>query len=133
MKALFSIFFAAAILVGNAKLFAQTGAPPDISGFWELSIDGRFVPPARLSPQVTKQMIDAEVSKSAKAIRWCNWVGMPMTMDVGRPLDIRQGSREIVIVAESPVTPVRHLYLNRKAHIDKDVFDFTTSGDSIAH
>ena len=78
-------------------------------------------------------MIDAEAQKNKKAIRWCNWVGMPTTMDVGRPLDIRQGTREIVIVAESPVTPVRHLYLNRKTHIDKDVFDFTTSGDSIAH
>jgi hypothetical protein len=122
-------------------LIAQTGAAqvsappdvPDISGYWELPIDGRFIPPARLSPGVTQAMIDAEARKSAKAIRWCNWVGMPTTMDVGRPLDIRQGAREVVIVAESPVTPVRHLYLNRKAHIDKDVFDFTTSGDSIAH
>ncbi len=78
-------------------------------------------------------MIEAEARKTAKAIRWCNWVGMPTTMDVGRPLNIRQGAREIVIVAESPVTPVRHLYLNRKTHIDKEIFDPTTSGDSIAH
>ena len=78
-------------------------------------------------------MIEAEARKTAKAIRWCNWVGMPTTMDVGRPLNIRQGAREIVIMAESPVTPVRHLYLNRKTHIDKDIFDPTTSGDSIAH
>lgn len=78
-------------------------------------------------------MIEAEARKTAKAIRWCNWVGMPTTMDVGRPLNIRQGAREIVIVAESPVTPVRHLYLDRKTHIDKEIFDPTTSGDSIAH
>ncbi len=78
-------------------------------------------------------MLEAEARKTAKAIRWCNWVGMPTTMDVGRPLNIREGAREIVIVAESPVTPVRHLYLNRKTHIDKDTFDPTTSGDSIAH
>ena len=133
MKTLACILFAAAILAGDVTLFAQVGAPPDISGYWELPIDGRSVPPARLSPSVTQAMIDAEARKNAKAIRWCNWVGMPTTMDVGRPLDIRQGAREIVIVAESPVTPVRHLYLNRKAHIDKDVFDFTTSGDSIGH
>jgi hypothetical protein len=78
-------------------------------------------------------MIEAETRKTSKAIRWCNWVGMPTTMDVGRPLNIRQGAREIVIMAESPVTPVRHLYLDRKTHIDKEIFDPTTSGDSIAH
>jgi hypothetical protein len=78
-------------------------------------------------------MIEAETRKTAKAIRWCNWVGMPTTMDVGRPLNIRQGAREVVIVAESPVTPVRHLYLDRKTHIDQEIFDPTTSGDSIAH
>lgn len=78
-------------------------------------------------------MLEAEAQKTAKAIRWCNWVGMPTTMDVGRPLNIRQGAREIVIVAESPVTPVRHLYLNRKTHINPEIFDPTTSGDSIAH
>jgi hypothetical protein len=126
---------AAAILTMAAGVAAQSaaGAPHDISGYWELPIDGRLVPPARLAPRVTPAVLEAEARKTAKAIRWCNWVGMPTTMDVGRPLNIRQGAREIVIVAESPVTPVRHLYLNRKAHIDRDVFDPTTSGDSIAH
>ena len=123
---------ATAILAGSVSLAAQTGAPYDISGYWELPRDGRFVPPARLSPRVTPAMIDAEARKTSKAIRWCNWVGMPTTMDVGRPLNIRQGAREILIMAESPVTPVRHLYLNRTTHIDKDTFDPTTSGDSIA-
>jgi hypothetical protein len=123
---------AAALLSAGAPLAAQAGAPADISGYWELPIDGRFVPSARLSPRVTPAMLEEEARKTAKAIRWCNWVGMPTTMDVGRPLDIRQGAREIVIVAESPVTPVRHLYLNRKTHIDKEIFDPTTSGDSIA-
>ena len=124
---------AAAILAGVAPLTAQAGAPHDISGYWELPIDGRLVPPAVLAPGVTPAMLEAEARKTAKAIRWCNWVGMPTTMDVGRPLNIRQGAREVVIVAESPVTPVRHLYLNRKTHVDKEIFDPTTSGDSIAH
>jgi hypothetical protein len=123
----------AALFAGAATLTAQAGAPLDISGFWELPIDGRVVPAAVLSPRVTPAMIETEARKSAKAIRWCNWVGLPTTMDVGRPLNIRQGAREIVIVAESPVTPVRHLYLNRKTHIDKEIFDPNTSGDSIAH
>jgi hypothetical protein len=129
------VLAAAASLATAAPLAAQAGAagPHDISGYWELPLDGRRVPAARLSPRVTPAMIEAEALKTAKAIRWCNWVGMPTTMDVGRPLNIRQGEREIVIMAESPVTPVRHLYLDRKTHIDKDVFDPTTSGDSIAH
>ena len=114
--------------------FAQgrTTSSPDISGYWELPLDGRHVPPARLTPRVTPAILQAQAKNDAKAIRWCNWVGMPTTMDVGRPLDIRQGTREIVILAESPVTPVRHLYLNRTTHISSDVFDATTSGDSIA-
>ena len=33
----------------------------------------------------------------------------------------------MLIVAESPVAPVRHLYLDRTAHISKDIFDPTTS------
>jgi hypothetical protein len=127
------VLSAAALLLHAGPVAAQANAPVDISGYWELAVDGRVVPPARLASRVTKAMLDAEAQKSAKAIRWCNWVGMPTTMDVGRPLNIRQGAREVVIVAESPVTPVRHLYLNRKAHIDKEIFDPNTSGDSIAH
>jgi len=121
------------IFAGAVSLIAQAGAPADISGYWELPVDGRWIPRAVLSPRVTPAMLEAEARKTEKAIRWCNWVGMPTTMDVGRPLNIRQGARELVIVAESPVTPVRHLYLNRKTHIDKEIFDPNTSGDSIAH
>jgi hypothetical protein len=124
---------AVSVFAGAAALTAQGGASPDISGYWELPLDGRFVPAARLASRVTPAMLEAEARKTAKAIRWCNWVGMPTTMDVGRPLNIRQGAREVVIVAESPVTPVRHLYLNRATHIDQEIFDPTTSGDSIAH
>jgi len=127
------VLSAAAVFAGISPLFAQAGAKVDISGYWELPIDGKFVPAARLSPKVTPAILAAEARKTEKAIRWCNWVGMPTTMDVGRPLNIRQGAREIVIVAESPVTPVRHLYLNRKTHVDKEIFDPNTSGDSIAH
>jgi hypothetical protein len=107
-------------------------ASPDISGYWELPLDGRHIPRARLAPRVTPAMLQAQTQKDARAIRWCNWVGMPTTMDAGRPLDIRQGTREIVILAESPLTPVRHVYLDRATHISKDTFDPTTSGDSIA-
>jgi len=120
-----------AVWSSGPKAQSVTG-PPDISGYWELPLDGRHVPPARLSSGVTAVIRQQHAKNDAKAVRWCNWVGMPTTMDTGRPLDLRQGAREILIVAESPVTPVRHLYLDRSAHISKDVFDATTSGDSIA-
>jgi hypothetical protein len=137
-----ALLIAAAVTLSSIAILAQRGSsnpapavtvtPRDISGFWELPLDGRRVPAARLAARVTPAILRAEAAKNAKAIRWCNWVGMPTTMDVGRPLDIRQGTREIIILAESPVTPVRHLYLDRATHIDKDVFDPNTSGDSIA-
>jgi hypothetical protein len=128
------VLLAVAATAWSIATFAQgrTTTSVDISGYWELPLDGRHIPPARLAPRVTPAVLQAEATKNAKAIRWCNWVGMPTTMDVGRPLDIRQGTREIVILAESPVAPVRHLYLDRTTHISKDVFDPTTSGDSIA-
>ena len=129
-----AVFLAATVVASSIAGIAQgrTATPPDISGYWELPLDGRHVPPARLAPGVTPAILRAEANKNAKAVRWCNWVGMPTTMDTGRPLDIRQGTREIIILAESPVTPVRHLYLDRTTHISKDIFDPTTSGDSIA-
>ena len=125
---------AATVAASSSAAIAQgrTAAPLDISGYWELALDGRRVPTARLAPRVTPAMLRAEANKNAKAIRWCNWVGMPTTMDTGRPLDVRQGAREIIVLAESPVTPVRHLYFDRTTHVSKDIFDPTTSGDSIA-
>ncbi|MEO8070270.1 MAG: hypothetical protein ABI652_02630 [Acidobacteriota bacterium] len=125
----------AVMTASSLAAVAQGGTPAahDISGFWELPLDGRRISPAHLASGVTPAKIRAEAEKSAKAVRWCNWVGMPTMMDVGRPLDIRQGTREIVMLAESPVTPARHLYLTRAAHVDKETFDPNTNGDSIAH
>ena len=107
--------------------------PHDVSGFWELTFDGRNVPPAQLADGITKATLDAQREKDRKAVRWCNMLGLPFMMGVSRPLDIRQGKREIVIAAESVVTVPRHIYLDRKEHISKDIFDPTTNGDSIAH
>ena len=94
----------------------SAGAKPDISGFWELSFDGRKVPTASLLPAVTRAKIEAHTKADVKAIRWCNLLGMPFTMDNGRPLDIRQGSTAVIIVPENASAP-RYLYLNRATHI----------------
>ena len=122
---------AVAVALASAAVSAQQR---DISGTWELPIDGRRVPPARLAPAVTRTVLDEVAAKDARSIRWCLPLGMPFTMGGahGRPLEIRQGSRYVTIAAESTLAPVRYLYLNRSTHINKEEFEPTTSGDSIA-
>jgi hypothetical protein len=103
----------------------------DFSGFWELTyLDSQHVPRASLSPRVTKAMLDTQAAKDFKAIRWCNILGMPAIMSSPRPLDIRQTERMIVIAAEINAA-TRYIYLDRRNHINKDIFDPTTNGDSI--
>ena len=138
----FAIIFALAVL-GLTPGFARQGPPNqapmgppvdphDLSGFWDLSVDSRQVPPANLAPSVTKALIEQHVAADRKAVRWCNLLGMPFVMDPGRPIDIQQGTREMVIFSEVPGSP-RHIYFDRTTHISADLFDPTTNGDSIGH
>lgn len=117
---------------GGNQMAGPPVDPHDISGFWGLSIDSRQVPPAVLLPTVTKAAIESHQKADEKAIRWCNLLGMPYIMDPGRPIDVQQGTREIVIFADVPASP-RHIYLERTKHIDPEIFDPTTNGDSIGH
>jgi hypothetical protein len=111
---------------------ASAQTHPDLSGYWELTyLDSQHVPRAQLSPRVTRAVLDAQAKKDFKAVRWCNMLGMPAIMASPRPLDIRQTDRMIAIAAEVNAT-TRYIYLNRAAHIGKDIFDPTTNGDSIA-
>jgi hypothetical protein len=127
-----TLILAASVAAEARRTAAQSAAAkPDISGFWELSFDSRKVPAASLLPVVTRARIDAHARADAKAIRWCNLLGMPFTMDNGRPLDIRQGSTVVIIVPENASAP-RYLYLNRTTHITPEIFDPSTLGDSIA-
>ncbi|HKH73600.1 MAG TPA: hypothetical protein VKA59_19715 [Vicinamibacterales bacterium] len=103
---------------------------PDMSGFWELSFDSRRVPAASLAPAITPALLGKQTAHDADAIRWCNFLGLPAAMDSPRPINIRQGRREIVINFETVATP-RHLYF-RAAHPNMEIFDPTTNGDSIA-
>jgi hypothetical protein len=104
----------------------------DISGYWELSFDGRNVPPADLVPAVTKAVLAEKAKADAHAIRWCNLLGTPFIMDPGRPLDVREGTEEVIITAETNASP-RHIYLDRSEHVKPDEFDATTNGNSIGH
>ena len=117
-----------AVIVLMAGLSAQS--TPDISGFWELSFDSRRVPAAELAPAVTPAALAKHAERDAHAIRWCNFLGLPLSMDSPRPINIRQGRREIVINFETVATP-RHLYF-RPTHANMEIFDPTSTGDSIA-
>ena len=138
-----AIFLAATVLTlragsaqgpydSQAAMSNNSSDPRDLSGFWALSIDSRQIPPAVLVPTVTKTAIEKREKADQKAIRWCNLLGMPYIMDPGRPIDIQLGKREMVVFAEVPASP-RHIYLDRSAHIDPQIFDPTTNGDSIGH
>ena len=119
---------AALSLVATEPSAAQSA--PDISGFWELSFDSRRVPAANLMPRVTPALMAGQAERDARAVRWCNFLGLPAAMDSPRPINIRQGRREIVINFETVATP-RHLYF-RSTHPNMEIFDPTTNGDSIA-
>jgi hypothetical protein len=119
------------LVMAQARPAAPSSAR-DLSGFWELSFDSRRIPTANLLPAITAAMRAARARKDRYAIRWCNLLGMPLVMDSGRPLDIRQGRTAVIITPENASGP-RYLYLDRPAHVSDDVFDPTTYGDSIAH
>jgi len=126
------IVIAAMAVFGGAAARGAVAAQssPDISGFWELSFDSRRVPAASLAPGVTPTLLAKQAAHDAHAIRWCNFLGLPAAMDSTRPINIRQGRREMVINFETVATP-RHLYF-RASHPNMEIFDPTTNGDSIA-
>jgi len=64
------------------------------------------------------------------ALRWCNPVGVPLMMDSGTPIEIRQGPTSIIVLNENSLVP-RYMYLNRK-HVSADIYDPSTIGDSVA-
>ena len=129
-----------AMTMGTIPLLAQNQTaqpkvaivnPRDISGFWELSYDSRKVPAAELAPTVTKAVIDANIKHDEHAIRYCTMLGTPFIMNQSRPIDIRVGTNEVMIAADTQ-TQSRHLYF-RPVHIDSKIYDPSMNGDSIAH
>jgi hypothetical protein len=122
-------------LLGQLPPAAGAGAAasaPDISGFWELHYDSRNVPRATLSPKVTPSDIEARARADQHAIRWCNYLGTPFLMGDSAPIDIRVGRIETAIAAPA-VSVTRHIYTDGRKHVNPDVFDNTTNGDSIGH
>lgn len=104
--------------------------PHNLSGYWELGPDDRSVPPAELTAAAKAKMPEMR-DADAISMLYCRPLGMPATMDPGRPLSITQGKYEVLITA--PVNSQhRHLYF-RDAHVDPNIYDPSSAGDSIAH
>jgi hypothetical protein len=130
-----------ALLCMNTTMSAQGGVargsapgafdPHDVSGFWVMSFESRKVPTAKLLPRVTRAMLDLHTRRDVHAMRWCNFLGVPFVMDSGTPIDIRQGRTMVIIAPENNPAP-RYLYLGRK-HVNPEIYDPTTGGDSIAN
>ena len=104
--------------------------PHDISGYWELSLDDRSVPPAELTPAAKTKMPEMR-DADAISMLYCRPLGMPATMDPGRPLSITQGTYEILITA--PVNSQHRNIYFRDNHVDPNIYDPSSAGDSIAH
>lgn len=104
---------------------------PDISGYWELRFDSRSVTQASLTADATAKTA-AQRDHDRLAIRWCANAGVPYIMGDTAPLDIRQGLKDIAILAKT-VSSVRYIYVDGRSHPDKDELDPTTNGHSIGH
>ena len=120
----------AALSIAGAGAQQPAASSRDISGFWALTADGKKVPDARLLPRVTRAMLDLHKRRDVHALRWCNPVGVPLMMDSGTPIEIRQGPTSIIVLNENCLVP-RYMYLNRK-HVSADIYDPSTIGDSVA-
>jgi hypothetical protein len=127
------------LLCGGRPASAQSagGVPtdaaglPDLSGYWELRFDSRSVSPASLTPEATANLA-SQRSHDRLAVRWCANAGMPYIMGDSAPLDIRQGSKDIAIVAKT-VSSVRYIFIDGRNHPDADILDPTTNGNSVGH
>jgi len=120
----------AALSITGAGAQQPAASSRDISGFWALTADGKKVPDAKLLPRVTRGMLDLHKRRDVHALRWCNPVGLPLMMDSGTPIEIRQGPTSLIVLAENSLVP-RYMYLNRK-HVSADIYDPSTIGDSVA-
>ena len=118
------LFFAAAQFA-----FAQS---PDLSGFWELRFDSRNVPAASLTTDAGK-MAAEQREHDAHAIRWCYDLGVPFLMGLS-PIDVIQNTSGKEIAITFPYRgPSRHIYTDGRKHVNPEVFDPSSSGDSIGH
>ncbi len=120
-----------ALLASPALLTAQSPAPINLSGFWELRFDSRNVPPASLTAAAASADRAAQAKHDADAIRWCHFFGVPYVMGQS-PIDIVQNTNGKEIAIAFPVrNPARHIYTDGRQHVNPDIFDPVSNGHSI--
>ena len=118
-----------AMVLSAPLMMAQS---KDLSGLWELRYDSRNVPEATLTPEGA-QGVREQRAKDAHAIRWCYNFGIPFLM-AQTPLDLIQNTNGKEIAITFPNRgPSRHIYTDGRKHVNPDVFDPSSSGDSIGH
>jgi hypothetical protein len=115
-----------------------TPSHPDLSGFWQVDKGQWTVPQtAKLTPAAlaVEQRSAREMAAGkvvAYASRWCNPLGVPFLMGQSPPINIVQGSDEIVIMSEQN-SVARHIYLDGRPHPAPSTFEPTTDGHSVGH
>lgn len=117
------------LIVGGSPVAAQHH--PDLSGYWELRYDSMSVPAASLTAQGAAGTA-AQSRIEREAIRWCNNLGVPFIMGDRAPLDIRQSSTVIGIIAKAP-SSTRYIYTDGRTRPAKEDYEPTTNGYSIGH
>jgi hypothetical protein len=120
-----------AFSVSGASLQGQASSHLDskISGYWELRPDSLNIPPAPLLP-ASRDRQAQEYVKTQYARRWCNPVGVPEDMTSYRPISIVVGEKEVAMPSEFTTSP-RHIYLDRTAHNNPDIYEPIPTGDSL--
>ncbi len=107
---------------------------PDLSGFWELPLGSHVIPEASLLDSITPTQMEQIAKHDARAIRWCNMLGVPYIMTQrNRPLEIWAGSNHVAIVAMTKHASPRYAYLDMTDHIDPLIYEPSSTGQSIAY
>jgi hypothetical protein len=115
----------------HAAATQNAGDHPNFSGYWQLRVDSRSVPPAVLTDEA-KGKLAQQKEHDLLAVRWCANVGMPVLMDDNGTLDLRQSSKVIGIMAKT-VSSMRYIYVDGRSHPSPDELDPTTNGHSVGH
>jgi hypothetical protein len=121
------------LFAAGGPLLAQSAPHPNLSGFWELRFDSRNVPPAMLTPEMAKEDAKVQFEHDMHAVRWCHFFGVPYVMEIS-PIDILQDLSGKEIAITTPLrSPARHIYTDGRGHVNPDVFDPVSNGNSIGH
>lgn len=108
--------------------------PSHLNGFWEIPVGSRSIPQASLVDSISQEKLDEIAFHDARAIRWCNMLGVPHIMtQQSRPLEIWAGPNHVAMLVLTKQASPRYAYLDMEQHVDPLIFDPSTNGQSIAH